>query len=163
MAESQSKDNEDFLNKFYSLLNKFDKKELKKKALIKQVYLIRAAEFLVIAKPQSHTKNHKANLLKYLELLQFNLNSNNNNEKDYRSLKTSLLYPLKQWMHKYGYRSTFELIYFRIISGLILDSILWLIFYADFYFMPIITLVYFLLGIFKYWKVKKANKLLNLI
>ncbi|WP_290696913.1 hypothetical protein [Lacinutrix sp.] len=162
---SISEENKIFLKEFYSLVNELDdKKELEKTAQIKLNHLIKVAEFLVIAKPQSHTKNHKENLLKYLELLLLYFNSNEYAKTDYVILKTSLLYSIKQWMWKYGYRSTYELINFRIYSGLFVDFVIWLILYKEhFYFVPIITLIYISYGIKDFWRVKKENKLLNLI
>ncbi|WP_053978602.1 hypothetical protein [Mangrovimonas xylaniphaga] len=153
-----------FLNEFYSLVNAFDnKKEMERKANIKLNYLIRIAEFLVIANPQSQTKKHKENLLNYLKALQNTLNDNEYSKSKYIGLKHTKLYPITQWMRKYGFRSSYELINFKIYIGLVFDLIFWVLLLKEhFYFVPIFTLLFVLNGFWNLMKVKREKKLLNL-
>ena len=162
--ESLSEDNQLFLDEFYSMINKIQKKkQVEKKAKINFSSLFRIAEFLVVAKPQSHTKIHKENLLKYLRELISSINDNNYSKTDYLFLKGNILYPITQWMRKYGFRTTYEIMNFKIYFGIIVDGLIWFLFYREyFYFVPILTFILILIGLKNLRELEKEKKLMKL-
>ena len=162
--EPLSDDNQLFLNEFHSLIDSFENKKLiEKKAHIKFFYVIRIAEFLTIAKPQSHTEIHKSNILNYLRILLSTTNDKSFSKTDYMFLKGNNLYPIIRWMGKYGFRTSYELINFNIYLGLFIDVVIWFFFFIEnFYFVPIFSLLLPLKGVIQLQKSKKENKFINL-